>query len=141
MKPDISEIELGPHFITVWLKTSPVQLAEKMYYDFCAEHPDLALIQQDRFGHEPNDPNVYHPYGEPNEVRPEGPWKHFHVRYGYEPGAGDIMSLTRLLNKHANTSEAGITLLTDRVVREFSYPEIPDNHEDYLAMIDGLRDK
>ena len=52
MKPDISEIELGPHFITVWLKTSPVQLAEKMYYDFCAEHPDLALIQQDRFGHD-----------------------------------------------------------------------------------------
>ncbi len=73
MKPDISEIELGPHFITVWLRTSPVQLAEKMYYDFCTAYPDLADIQQDRFGHEPNDPNVYHPYGEPNEVRPEGP--------------------------------------------------------------------
>ena len=141
MKTDISEIELGPHFITVWLKTSPVQLAEKMYHDFCAQHPDLASIQQDRFGHEPNDPNVYHPYGEPNEVRPEGPFKHFHIRYGYLPVTGDIMSLRRLLNKHACTYDADITFLEDRKVREFSYPAIPDNHEDYLTMIDELRSK
>ena len=141
MKPEITEIELGPHFITVWLRTSPVQLAEKMYYDFCAKHPDLASIQQDRFGHEPNDPNVYHPYGEPNEVRPEGPWKHFHVRYGYKPLADEVTDLVKLLNKHANTSDTRLVRLEDRKVKDFSYPEIPDNHEDYLTMIDELRNK
>lgn len=138
----IKEIEVGPHFLTVYSKklTELLELAEKLYLMFLRFKPELADIQQVNFKHEPNDPNVYHPYGEPNHFRDH--FRHFHIRYGYRPKVKEIAEVLDLLDNLTDTSQIVITALETNRLPEYTnwkYPEPPQDHIEYLKWIEEIR--
>ena len=146
----IAEIEVGPHFLTFYgsERKELLQFAREYESEFKKLRPELKDIQQKDLAHEPYDPRVYHPYGHPTPF-PKGnrpihdPSNHFHIRYGYRPTQADIEQVMEDMNRYAKrnifVSDLRITNLEDQIGVEFSYPEIPDNHEDYLQMIEDIR--
>lgn len=132
----LSEIEVGPHFITVYGTggTEINQLAEKMYHAFMRKRPELKAIQQKSLAHEKDDPKVYHPLGQPNELGKRFS-RHFHIRYGYMPTEQDVQEIKALLKKFCRYGELDHTALKDP-----DYPEMNwDNHTEYLNWIEKVK--
>ena len=147
---EIVEIEIGPHFLTFYggPRTEFLQFSRSLRPLFDEIRPELAKIQQKDFAHQPKDPRVYHPYGHPIEYeRPGRILKerstHFHIRYGYRPVMDDITQAIELINSldGQNKFKNGfrITNLEDQKAFDWNYPEIPENHEEYLKLLDDIR--
>lgn len=140
-KTSITRLEIGPHFVTVYGYPfyDLMNVARRAYSMFLKWRPDLEYIQQENFNHEKDDPNVYHPYGEPDTFFKD--YRHFHIRYGSKPTEEDIQLLWKLLARYKAypTEDLEICQLGDYRVREFDYPLPPDNLSEYLDYIDKLR--
>jgi hypothetical protein len=136
----LTEIEIGPHFITLYSPQYREMLvaSEKMYTWFLQSKPELAEIQQQNFIHEPNDPNVYHPFGEPNAFR-KG-FRHFHIRYGRSVEQSDVDFILNNLDKGSIIKDdLIISNLEDNKLPEFETKEYPVLQGNYLEYIEELR--
>jgi hypothetical protein len=137
----IYEVEIAPHFLTIYSKQLPEMLesAKTLYRQFIIAKPELASIQQLNFVHEENDPNVYHPFGEPNHFR-EG-FRHFHIRYGYRPSTKDVNYILACMAENGDTQieKMKTTDLEDNRLPKFKDVAYPPIEGDYLEYIDTLR--
>lgn len=141
MKVPIDELEIGPHFITFYSKKLPelLEAAKECRKLFDQKYPKLAKYQQENFEHEPNDPNVYHPFADPGRTKKS--FRHFHVRYGYRPSDDEIKEIMDLFSKYLEYTDIfKITNLEDdkeEKYKNLEYPKIP--RRGYLKWIDQLR--
>lgn len=137
----VQEVEIGPHFLTIYSKQLPemIEAAKELHKWFLTAKPELASIQQDEFVHEPNDPNVYHPFGEPNNFRTG--FRHFHIRYGKEPTQADIDLIINRMKETGNdiAQDIPVTRLVDNRLPKFQDIVYPSIEGDYLEYIDTLR--
>ena len=132
----LSEVELGPHFITVYGKDRRwmLELARVMYTAVRRTCPDIAAIQQPELAHEPHDPRVYHTLGQPVELGKRFRW-HFHIRYGRKPVEVDRELVVMMLSKFCKIGELEYTVLDDP-----NYPTMDfKNDEEYLVWLDKIR--
>ncbi len=139
----IHEIEVGPHFLTVYglpYREFQIELAPKVYKAFLKKRPALKDIQQQDFTHRPNDPNCYHPYGEPVKFRKA--FRHFHMRYGYSPSNSDVGEVIEMLVAFPHVSlheEFKVTRLEDNRTdehKDLSYPSMEGmTYEQYISML------
>lgn len=149
LKVDIKEIEVGPHFLTIYgeERVDLFELAKRFKTRFEELRPELADIQQKDLAHERYDPRVYHPYGHPTAIpkqnRPlHDTHVHFHIRYAYRPTENDIEQVKDILKelKALSVDTAKLTNLEDQKAYDWNYPEIPEgSHADYLAWINDIR--
>jgi len=102
----LSELELGPHFITVFGTPRPnmLNLAKTFYQELKRSRKDIFKFQQKNLAHEPNDPNVYHPYGQPKETGKEYT-THFHIRFPGGPSEEDVTYVINTLSKFISMSD------------------------------------
>lgn len=137
----LTDIEIGPHYLTVWghKHANLLKLAEWAYPEFLKLREDLSQIQQFKFRHESEDPNVYHRLARPRDIKPEGPYSHFHVRYGYRPTLKDVAELRGLLGRcrdpQVDRSVSPRVWQTEsRNHTGATYPEIrnAEQYEDYI---------
>ena len=141
----LHELEIGPHFITFYIKPKVFQelpdIGAEAYKKFLIAYPDLAEIQQKDFLHEENDPNVYHPFGEPNHFREA--FRHFHIRFGRTPLGSEVaeaLELVKSCSKLTTAPEFKTSALTNNRLPEFKgipYPKI--SGREYLKYIALLR--
>ena len=137
----ISEIEIGPHFLTVYgfPNSNILKLGETMYHYIKRYKKDIFNLQQDRLSHIINDPNVFHPYGQPDEIGKKD-IRHFHIKYGYRPIQEDVNEIIGICEKYANLrDDIVITDLLDFDKNNIGYPEIPMDM-DYLDWVNYLRE-
>lgn len=137
----IVEIEMGPHFLTLYGddRKWTIGIAREVYNKYIRKYPQNADIQQKNFTHEANDPNVYHPYGQPNELGREH-YTHFHIRFDREPTEDDVDEIIDFLDNIGipMKSPVLITRLEDLNPLHAEYPQRRDG-EDYLSYIERLR--
>lgn len=130
-----TELEIGPHFITLYTSKyrEMLEIASKYQPIFCKKYPELSRYQQKEFKHEPNDPRVYHRFGEPNIIRP-GSFRHFHIRTVEEPDQ-------ELINTVIKDLKLGSIKIT-RFMDNYPDDEYPERRvkEDYLDYIQRLKD-
>jgi len=135
------ELEIGPHFITLYTRQLDPMLkyAKKIYNEFITDFPEEKEIQQQDFLHEPNDPNVYHPFGIPNNFRKA--YRHFHIR---TPNFTDISWVLKRLERDGVKAEDFKTTYLennrDEKFKDLKYPIYKGlNDNDYLNYIEELR--
>ena len=139
---DLHELEIGPHFITLYSTQyrEMLESAEQLYSWFAEVKPEIADIQQYKFEHELNDPNVYHPFGAPNSFRKA--FRHFHIRYGRAVADEDVQFILDNLNEgHISLlhKEFKITKLHHFKLPEFKHLQYPPIEGPYLSYIENLR--
>ena len=141
---EIFEIEEGSHFVTMY--GLPFQnllaFASEMYHYWIRRHPETAQFQQKHFAHQVNDPNVYHPFGNPRQWRPKS-FRHFHIRFGRKTTSEDIQEVKDFIEKYAPKSKnIQITNLEDKKLDKYAglcYPSVPTDPNCYLQWIETLR--
>lgn len=96
----IVEVEIGPHFLTFYCddRSDMLQQTMKYYKRFCNEFPELAPYQPNNFAHEAKDPNMFHPYGNPIELKYTCP-AHFHIKTIKKPTASLISTILKSMTK------------------------------------------
>ena len=140
----IEEIEIGPHFLTFYSKdrSGLIQGLPELYRKFMRA-PDfeaLKSVQQQGFAHVTNDPNVYHPYGDPKDFREA--FSHFHIRTIEQPSEQLIEALRAFIAKNNVTfkDDLLISRLEDNNPNQLTYPPRLEG-EEYLTYIDRLKNK
>lgn len=129
------EIEIGPHFLTFYTKDYQKMLedGEILYTQLNAY---LQIINPKSLVHQDNDPNIYHPFGEPNNFRPY--YRHFHIRYGRKPTIKDIRMVLRLnlLNMADGYKISNLEDNKDSKFQKLEYPVVDEeNYLEYLQML------
>lgn len=143
LKATVTEIEVGPHFLTIYghsYREVCFELAEEVYKIFVRLRPELMDIQQQKFSHEAGDVSVYHPFGGPINFRKY--FRHFHIRYGYKPNIEDITQIMEIVEELTRSKEYLISFLeTNRMggSENLQYPEPPEDRGEYLKYIEILR--
>ena len=129
------EVEIGPHFLTFYTKQLNEMLRDGVeLYKLLPK--ELQRINPQGLLHVNNDPNMYHPFGEPNNWRP---WfRHFHIRYGRNPTEQDIEDIKDIGFLKFNDPLI-ISNLSDQRLPEFEAIEYPDVEKDYNEYIKKLR--
>lgn len=96
----LKELEIGPHFITLYLDEfyEMEKVKRKVYNAFAEEFPFEAKFQQPYFNHTPNDDRIYHPYGSPSSLGHSYP-RHFHIRSMVVPSVEFREKVVKLLEK------------------------------------------
>ncbi len=138
---EVSEIEMGTHFITVFGSPSMniLELGFKMDKFIKKEWKEIETFQEDRLRHMPGDPNVYHPYGGP-DILDKKHHRHFHIRLGRKPTEADLEKVKLGLRLYIiNLSKVKVTYIKQYDTDGLGYPPIPKDKEKYLEWIDWLR--
>jgi hypothetical protein len=135
----LSELEVGPHFITVYgtPRSSMFSLARNFYKDLRRSRKDIFKFQQKDLAHEPNDPNVYHPYGQPDQLGKKH-ITHFHVRFPGGPLTEDLNYIIDTLKKFVSfPGDIVMSEVSDYDKEGIGYPTQGDM--DYFDYIEFLR--
>lgn len=130
------EIEIGYHYLTVFMtdRRDVLLAGREMYAYINRRWKGIAPLQQKDLAHEPNDPNVYHPWGQPDELGKDYPF-HFHVRLGKEPTDSDLEKLKEaLMFIKVDIKDANVTS-----IRQYeegrTYPSIEGDYFEWIVQM------